>query len=158
MCKIKPDGGTFMSLPTIPNITPKISLNRCETINMLLSSIALEEIGLSHILNAEGEKLQCFLETDPCELNDYLKINDSINKTLRTIVKSQILLQFKLEDIISLSEDSCCNHCGDHKKEKSCDCCEEHTHKKEELFVFCQTCKKKNPCTCGQKNAKRTIR
>lgn len=49
-----------MSLPNIPNITPKISLERCDTINLLLSSIALEEIGLSHILNAEGEKLQYF--------------------------------------------------------------------------------------------------
>lgn len=142
-----------MSLPTIPNITPKVSLNRCETINMLLSSIALEEIGLSHILNAEGEKLQCFLETDPYELKDYLKINDSINKTLRTVVKSQILLQFKLEDIVSLSEDSGCNHCAAHKKEKSCDSCK-HTHKKEELFVFCETCKKKNPCNCGPKKQK----
>lgn len=153
MCKIKPYGGTYMSLPTIPNITPKISLNRCETINMLLSSIALEEIGLSHILNAEGEKLQCFLETDPCELNDYLKINDSVNKTLRTVVKSQILLQFKLEDVISLSEDSCCNHCSDHKREKSCSC--NNTHSKEKLFNFCQTCKTEDPCNCGQNTRKR---
>lgn len=46
-----------MSLPNIPDIAPEISLNRCESINLLLSSIALEEIGLSHIINAEGEKI-----------------------------------------------------------------------------------------------------
>jgi len=36
-----------MSLPNIPNITPEITLDGCESINLLLSSIALEEIGLS---------------------------------------------------------------------------------------------------------------
>lgn len=52
-----------MSLPTIPDITPEITLDRCKTINLLLSSIAMEEIGLSHILNAEAEKLQMFIKS-----------------------------------------------------------------------------------------------
>ncbi|UTW69086.1 hypothetical protein KHA80_18360 [Anaerobacillus sp. HL2] len=47
-----------MSLPNIPNIKPDIDLDRDDVINLLIASIALEEIGLSHILNAEGEKLQ----------------------------------------------------------------------------------------------------
>lgn len=98
-----------MSLPTIPNITPIINLDRCDTINLLLSSIAMEEIGLSNILNAEGEKLQSFLNTQPNTLNEYLEVNDSIIKMLRTVVKSQILLQFKLEDVIELNDKSNCN-------------------------------------------------
>lgn len=106
----------FMSLPNIPNITPLISLNRCDTINLLLSSIALEEIGLSHILNAEGEKLQAFLKCAPKCLSDFLDINESVNKTLRTVVKSQILLEFKLEDVVELDrkthcKDECCSDC-----------------------------------------------
>jgi hypothetical protein len=47
-----------MSMPNIPDITPDIDLKREDVINLLLTSIALEEIGISHILNAEGEKLQ----------------------------------------------------------------------------------------------------
>ena len=111
-----------MSMPNIPNITPVISLKHCETIDLLLSSIALEEIGLSHILNAEGEKLQAFLKNPHHCLNDYLKMNDSVNKTLRTIVKSQMLLQFKLEDVAALDE-SCERKCNDKKpksKERRC--------------------------------------
>lgn len=96
-----------MSLPNIPNITPDISLSRCKTIDLLLASIALEEIGLSHILNAEGEKLQAFLETGPDSLDDFLLINESINKTLRTVVKSQMLLNMKLDEVSSLDEDGC---------------------------------------------------
>lgn len=115
-----------MSMPNIPDIDPNITLNRCQTIELLLSSIALEEIGLSHILNAEGEKLQLFLKTNPKCLTDFIKINDSVHKTLRTIVKSQILLHFKLEDAITLDREEC------HKKPDKCKC------------KHC--CKPKKPC------------
>lgn len=119
-----------MSLPNIPNITPDISLDRCDTINLLLSSIALEEIGLSHILNAEGEKLQHFLKNKPCKLDDFLDINNSINKTLQTIIKSQMLLVLKLEEVVELAEQSDCrvdNDCDCIGKHHPCKDCR-HTH------------------------------
>ncbi|RDW19346.1 hypothetical protein [Oceanobacillus chungangensis] len=128
-----------MSMPTIPNITPKISLTRCETIDLLLSSIALEEIGLSHIINAEAEKIQFFLKTRPDCLNDYLKINESVNKTLRTVVKSQMLLQFKLEDVAMLDQDAHCKDFKhrDHHRCEECECdeceCDECNHKMNEF-------------------------
>jgi hypothetical protein len=112
-----------MSIPNIPNITPKITLKRCETIDLLLSSIALEEIGLSHILNAEGEKLQHFLKTQPVCLEDYLEINNSINKTLRTVVKSQMLLQFKLEDVMDIDDQSCCKSCNEYNHHECTEKC-----------------------------------
>lgn len=113
-------GGIFMSLPTIPNITPNINLKRCDTINLLFNSIALNEIGLSHILNAEGEKLQLFFNTKPHELCEFLKINNSVNKVLRTVVSSQILLQFKLEEAMELNEQSHCN-CKPQPPKNPCD-------------------------------------
>lgn len=91
-----------MSLPNIPNITPLISLTRTEVINLLLSSIAMEEIGLSHIMNAEGEKIQRLLQFENVSLEDMLRINHSVERILRNIIKNQMLLQFKLEDVISL--------------------------------------------------------
>ena len=50
-----------MSMPSFPNIDPPIQ--REDAVNQILSSIAMEELGLSHILNAEGEKLQYILGT-----------------------------------------------------------------------------------------------
>ncbi|MET3210200.1 UNVERIFIED_CONTAM: hypothetical protein ABIC26_003148 [Paenibacillus sp. PvR008] len=47
-----------MSMPGIPDINPLISLTRKEVIHMILASIAMEEMGLSNILHAEGEKIQ----------------------------------------------------------------------------------------------------
>ncbi|SKB05896.1 hypothetical protein SAMN04244570_0025 [Sporosarcina newyorkensis] len=131
-----------MSMPNIPNITPNISLDRCETIELLLNSIALEEIALSHIMNAEAEKLQLFLAKHSRCLDDVWKMNNSINKTLRTIVKSQMLLQFKLEDVLELDCDSCkprrpckpkpqqCCHKCTPDSECHCNCCPDKEHGK----------------------------
>ncbi|TCP69435.1 hypothetical protein [Baia soyae] len=49
-----------MSQANIPNISPNINVTREDAINLLLSSIALEELGLSHILNAEGKNSSTF--------------------------------------------------------------------------------------------------
>ena len=45
-----------MSLPSFPVVNPPIE--REDAVNQILSSIAMEELGLSHILNADGDKLQ----------------------------------------------------------------------------------------------------
>ncbi|MFD1065857.1 hypothetical protein [Oceanobacillus locisalsi] len=139
-----------MSMPNIPNITPIVSLKRCETIDLLLSSIALEEIGLSHILNAEGEKLQAFLKDPHHCLQDYLKMNDSVNKTLRTIVKSQMLLQFKLEDVADL-DPGCDCRCKDKKPKPKHRGCKNNFY--EELGYYpstdcdCDHCRENKPCS-----------
>jgi len=91
-----------MSLPNVPDIQPKITIKREEAVNLLLVSIALEEIGLSHILNAEGEKIQEVLKHHP-SVSDLLAVNKSVERTLRDVIKTQILLQFKLEDTLELT-------------------------------------------------------
>lgn len=97
-----------MSMPKIPDLNPNIKVSREEAINLLIVSIALEEISLSHILNAEGEKIQYVLGTlegkEPEEILicDVLAVNKSVEKTLRNVIKTEMLLQFKLEDAIEL--------------------------------------------------------
>ncbi|KIL47070.1 hypothetical protein [Jeotgalibacillus campisalis] len=155
-----------MSMPNIPNITPQISLNRCDTINLLLSSIALEEIGLSHILNAEGEKLQHFLKLCPKHPNDYLEMNKSINKMLRTVVKSQLLLELKLEDVLELDDKEDCSkkHCKDCDKERKPGCRDD--YKKPMAYTNCKYCGKehceekcKKACQdCGKKDCKGCVK
>lgn len=96
-----------MSLPNIPNINPEITIDRTDVINLLLASIALEEIGLAHIINAEGEKIQYSLGTigNPRQsptLNQVLEINESVRDTLAMVIKKEILLDNKLKQVVDL--------------------------------------------------------
>lgn len=47
-----------MSQANIPNITPSITISRDDALNLLLASIAIEELGMGHVINAEAEKIQ----------------------------------------------------------------------------------------------------
>lgn len=97
-----------LSQSNIPNITPTITLTRENAVNLLLSSIALEELGLSHIINAEGEKLQFVLGTLPGlsgpapTISDLLAINSSVRGTLQDVTKKEWLLQNKLDSLLTL--------------------------------------------------------
>ncbi|MGC9299169.1 collagen-like protein [Bacillus cereus] len=94
-----------MSQANFPNITPTITVTQEDTLNLLLASIALEELGLAHIINAEAEKIQVALGTIPGlspfpTLSQILEVNDSVNATLQNIIKKEMLLQFKLEEVL----------------------------------------------------------
>lgn len=103
-----------MSLPKIPDLDPKITIKREDAVNILIASIGLEEIALSHILNAEGEKIQYVLGTldgaPPLEVSmcDIYKVNESVNKTLKNAIATEMLLLFKLEDAIELCNNDDC--------------------------------------------------
>lgn len=99
-----------MSMPTIPDIDPNINISREDAVSIIIASVAMEELALAHILNAEGEKLQYVLGTlngkDPGEVTicDIMAVNKSIQKTLRDVIKTEMLLQFKLEDALESDE------------------------------------------------------
>ncbi|WP_064094027.1 hypothetical protein [Rossellomorea aquimaris] len=101
-----------MSFPNIPNITPSIDLTREEVINLLLASIAFEELGLAHIINAEAEKIQAVVGTLPntdlaaTTISELTDTNESVNRILKTVLKTQMLLQFKLEDVIGITTET----------------------------------------------------
>ncbi|WP_438421738.1 BclA C-terminal domain-containing protein [Bacillus siamensis] len=98
-----------MSQPNLPNITPVVTHSRDDTIDLLLSSIAMEELGMVHILNAEGEKIQYALGTipgltgPPSSLADILNLNESVRDTLDSLMKQELLLGSKLDSISNIS-------------------------------------------------------
>lgn len=103
-----------MSLPKIPDLNPNISLKKEDALTLLMASIGMEEIGLSHVINAEGEKIQYMLGTlvdadgnpipAPAGItaDDILKTNESVNGTLKNVMRNQLLLQLKLEDVMEI--------------------------------------------------------
>lgn len=103
-----------MGMPNIPDIKPKIDLDFEETILLLLSSIALEEISLAHIMNAEAEKIQEVVKAPGCnKIDDLLCIDKSVDLVLRDVIKKEMLLEFKSENILELL---------DTKRKKKDDC------------------------------------
>lgn len=100
-----------MSYPTVPNVELAIDLSTEDSVNLLLASIAFEELALAHIMNAEAEKIQYVLGTlegqeppaTPPTLEELLEIDRSVIAALRTVIKKEMLLQFKLEDTLTIS-------------------------------------------------------
>lgn len=97
-----------MSLPNFPTISPAIT--REDAINQILASIAMEELGLSHIINAEGEKIQYVLGTIPgitgpdATIDDVLATNNSVRNTLDSVMQNQLFFKAKMQNALNASE------------------------------------------------------
>ena len=96
-----------MSLPNIPDMTPDIRLSRREAVNLLLTSIAMEEIGISHLLNAEGEKVQYVLTKHP-SVDELIRFTRTTERLLRDLIHKEILLQEKLSQVIDFECSPAC--------------------------------------------------
>jgi len=95
-----------MSLPEFTEITDS-SISREDAINQIIASIAMEELSLSHIINAEGENLQYALGTisgasgPNATIEEVLEINESTHRVLQDTLEHQTILRNKLQDALS---------------------------------------------------------
>lgn len=100
-------GVIFLSQPSFPD---NPDFTREDVINQILSSIAMEELGLSHVINAEGEKLQYVLGTLPgvtgpeATIEDILNTNESVQNLLQNASYNQLLLRSKMQQALNSSE------------------------------------------------------
>ena len=96
-----------MSQPTFPTESP---MSREDAINLILTSIAMEELGLSHVINAEGEKLQYVIGTvpgitgPPATVDDILAASNSVRDVLNSTVQNQMVLNTKLQNALNSSD------------------------------------------------------
>ncbi len=81
---------------------------REQAITDVFQSIALQETALSHILNAEGEKIQRAVKSNYSE-EEILKINNSVKVMVGTVTELEKTLLSKLQ----LFEKVACNNCSD---------------------------------------------
>ena len=79
-------------------------IDKCSAATSLLQSIALEETAISHILNAEGEKLQKAVELS-CDKKDLIEVNKSVEDMVNKITNLEIVLRSKLDFIKPILED-----------------------------------------------------
>ena len=81
---------------SMPIIKPS-NTTRPQAINDLIESVALEETALSHILNAEGEKLQKAIATTGMDPETLLCFNKSVQSMVSAITRLEMMMQAKLE-------------------------------------------------------------
>lgn len=87
---------------------PKIEcshIDKCCAASSLLQSIALEETAISHILNAEGEKLQKAISLS-CRQEELIEVNKSVADMVDKITSLEVVLKSKL-DLIKPILDNC---------------------------------------------------
>jgi len=89
-----------MSMPQFPD--PNTVMSCEKAISAILTSIAMEETALSHIINAEGEKIQFALKYgtahDKCcnAMENVLKVNESVASVLEQVTDIQVILKGKM--------------------------------------------------------------
>jgi|SRR5690554_3180360 len=97
-----------MSMTNIPpHICTDINIDRKGLVDLLLISIALEELSLAHIINAEGELLQEFICEKRVTKENLIKVNRSVSEILRLVLEKENALIEKLRYIIQFNEDYC---------------------------------------------------
>jgi len=102
---ITPDPNLDNNSSTV--ITIYMPNTREDALNQIVSSIAMEELALSHILNAEGEKIQYAIGTISdsermnASIDEVFKVNKSVMRTLKRTWEYQILLRSKLNDALN---------------------------------------------------------
>ena len=89
----------------MPVITPGTG-SRCQAITDIITSVALEQTALSHILNAEGEKIQKIV-AQATTAEQMLLVNRSVRDMVKTITQLEMVLQNKLDLFANCLCDEC---------------------------------------------------
>ena len=90
-----------MSMPVISSS----NTTRCQAVSDIIESVALEQTALSHILNAEGEKVQRVVNLPCITVLQLLAINRSVESMVNATARLEMILQSKLE----MFSDCLCN-------------------------------------------------
>ncbi len=107
---------------------PKIKCKKIDGVcaaTSILQSIALQEAGLAHIINAEGEKLQkaiAMCDTDMCDL---LEINESVESMIEKVTALEIVLKSKVDAVVPIINEKKTNCKPQYKQQSK----QQHNHK-----------------------------
>lgn len=81
-----------MSMPTITHGTG----TRCRAITDIIQSVALEQTAVSHILNAEGEKIQRVIGMPGVSVDQLIATNSSVEAIVDAVTRLEQTLLAKL--------------------------------------------------------------
>ena len=80
--------------------------SRRQAVTDVIESIAMEEKAISRILEAEAKKICEVVNACKPNVQDMINIDESVCECIKNVIKLQMLLQFKLEEIKEFIDDS----------------------------------------------------
>jgi hypothetical protein len=83
---------------------PEIALDDIDldqALTNVIASIALEEAALSHILNAEGEKIQAAVAIPTITADELIGINNAVSEVMDAVSQIESALQEKLNVVMN---------------------------------------------------------
>lgn len=95
-----PDLGNNTATITTPLFTA-----RCQAWTDIIASIALQETSLANILQAEGSKMQEFINREDTSLPQLYQLNCRVTRLVTAITRLETLLQMKLQTAMDRLED-----------------------------------------------------
>lgn len=81
-------------------------VSRRQAVTDVIESIAMEEKSIASILKVEAKKIQKAVDCPEPVVSDIISINETVCRCLKNIIKLQMLLEFKLEEVQELIDDS----------------------------------------------------
>ncbi|MCL2416204.1 MAG: DUF11 domain-containing protein, partial [Defluviitaleaceae bacterium] len=95
------EGGLVFEFISPSNPVP-ITIGRdiFQSITDTILSVAMQEVALAHILNAEGEKLQAAIQMEEATVQDLIDINNSAVRLVSRIENLISIMQGKLETVL----------------------------------------------------------
>lgn len=79
----------------MPVIKPR-KISKQAAVADIISSIAMEESSISHILNAESEKLQAIISMPHATIEQIMAANKSVQSTIDSIIQLESTLKNKM--------------------------------------------------------------
>ena len=80
-------------------ITTNLLTPRCQALIDLIDSVALQEAALARILNAEGQKMQAFINMEDVTNDELFELNRSVTSMIGAVSRLEIVLQAKLQNV-----------------------------------------------------------
>ncbi|MGG7619069.1 hypothetical protein [Bacillus coreaensis] len=80
-----------------------IQINQLQSSTLInvIGSIATEEIGLRNLILSEVNKIQAAVEVESVTINDLIRINRSVTRTMKNVLLKNVILERKLRDVLN---------------------------------------------------------
>lgn len=87
------------------SLTTVLLTERCQALVDVVESVALQEAALARILNAEGIKMQTFINMEAVTNDELFELNRSVTSMIGAVSRLEVVLQAKLQNVSCQLED-----------------------------------------------------